>query len=293
MSRFRSPQSLGRAWAMLPGTGHAGPGYFTSARPADAARSFSVLGDERTRAGRREITVVGDFPRPWASQAEEITAIVAGLWSPSTADFRVLAANSGAPDAHIVSSPLALIHLILDQPLQSIRRLNLVSHGDDDGIGFSGDIEKTGDVLFNVDDVLSKRSLFQLFRTHERDQFDRIVEVFIEHRGARRTFVDVWNRFGLGAEIVVYACNVGVDRELIEAMAHVFQVTVRGFDDFLDYFVPFTGTRLERHDLRVAVHRGAQGTNTAATDGVRDFHSLRPTVTALRSSVVLPPDFSR
>jgi hypothetical protein len=274
-------------------TGHAGPGHFSIAQPARTARGASLLGMERTRAGRREITVVGDFARPWKGDGEEIAAIVDGRWSPSTADFRMLAANSGEVDARIVSSPLALIHLILDQPLQSIRRLNIVSHGDDGGIGFSGDIEENGDVLFNVDDVLSIRSLFGLFRTHERDGFNRIVEVFIEHRGHRRTFVDVWNRFGLDAEIVVYACNVGVDRELIKAMAHVFQVTVRGFDDALDYFVPFVGGRVQRRDLRVAVHRGDRRTNTAATGGVADFHSLRPTVTALRSSVVVPPDAFR
>ena len=42
----------------------------------------------------------------------------------------------------IVGSVEAFIHLILDQPVGSIKRINILTHGNGSSIAFSGEIDK-------------------------------------------------------------------------------------------------------------------------------------------------------
>jgi hypothetical protein len=91
---------------------------------------------------------VGDFPNPWASAREEIKPIKDGIWFPSTDDFIVVERNSREKKSRtptkIVGSVGAFIYLVLDQLVGSIKRINLITHGNGSRIAFSDEIDTGG-----------------------------------------------------------------------------------------------------------------------------------------------------
>jgi hypothetical protein len=205
--------------------------------------------------GTREITVVGDFPKPWANAREEIAAIKEDLWFPSTDDFIAVERNSRKKKrgpTPIVDSVESFIHLILDQPAGSIKRINIITHGNGSKIAFSGEIDKEGAVFF--DEELDVDTLRGMLRHG------------IEYRGKHVEWNQVARRFARDAEIVVFACKAAINETLLQDVAEYFEVTVRGFTAELHYHVTFT-------EARGVIHR-----NEITVDGKKDLDDLTPTV---------------
>jgi hypothetical protein len=214
----------------------------------------NYLAPRKPDVGVREITVVGHFPNPWKDAKEEIKAIKSGIWSPSTDDFIAVERNSRKKGSKkptlVVDSVEAFIHLILDQPVGSIKRINILTHGNENWIAFSGEIEE-GNVSF--DEVLDISTLRGML-LHG-----------IEYRGKHVGWEQVESRFGRNAEIVVYACKAAVGETLLQDVANFFDVTVKGFTTELKY--RFTDAEA------VIRHR-----NEITVDGKKDFNDLSPTV---------------
>jgi hypothetical protein len=220
-----------------------------------AIPTTSYLAPRATGRSNKEITVVGHFPNPWRGAREEIDAIKSGIWSPSTDDFIAVERNSRKKDNKkptlIVDSVEAFIHLILDQPVGSIKRINILTHGNENWIAFAGEIEE-GNVSF--DEVLDISTLRGML-LHG-----------IEYRGKHVGWEQVESRFGHNAEIVVFACKAAVSETLLQHVANFFDVTVRGFTTELQYHVTFT-------EAKAVVHR-----NEITVDGQKDFNDLSPAV---------------
>jgi len=202
----------------------------------------------------KEITVVGDFPKPWKNAREEIDAIKSNIWFPSTDDFIAVERNSRKKGSipPIVDSVEAFIHLILDQPVGSIKRINILTHGNGSRIAFSGEIDKEGNVFFNEElDISTLRGML----LHG-----------IEYRGKHVGWGQVERRFARDAEIVVFACKAAVSETLLRDVAEYFDVTAKGFTTELQYHVTFT-------EAKAVIHR-----NEITVDGKKDFDDISPTV---------------
>jgi hypothetical protein len=212
---------------------------------------------KRTPTGEtKEITVVGDFPNPWKNAREEINAIKSDIWFPSTDDFITVERNSRKKGSKgrtpIVGSVEAFIHLILDQPVGSIKRINILTHGNGSSIAFSGEIDKEGNVFFNEElDINTLRGM---------------LSSGIEYRGKHVGWEQVEHRFAQDAEIIVFACKAAVNETLLQDVANFFDVTVKGFTTELQYHLTFT-------EAKAVIHR-----NEITVDGKKDFDDLSPTV---------------
>jgi hypothetical protein len=216
-----------------------------------------VLTPQVLGATTRIITAVGDFPYPWSSEQEEIEKIGEDLWFPSTRDFIAAVQNSRAAAARkgpvpIVSSSEAFIFLILNQPPGSISRINLVTHGASSSIGMKGRVT-AGAVFF--DDELDVGT------------FQQLLEFGIIFKGKHVEWAEVERRFAANAEIVIYACNVGLSESFLQEIADFFLVTVRGFDHALHY--EFEAAALDG---------GAVRRELLTVDGKRNINELTPTV---------------
>lgn len=239
-----------------------------------------------------EITVVGDYSSPWSSDADEAIALNRGKWSPTTKTFRWLAINSKQPSPLIVDSVKGLLQAIISRPAGTIRRINIITHGNSNGIGFSGFVDKQGGVFFHTENVLTITNLWEISKINTQDQFGNTVKrFFIDSSGNQFTFHDVRQRFHEEAKIFIYACKVGIESDFAKHFAHIFGVEVHCFSSEIDYYIEDQGKKLLPKSLRVAKHSGTG--NTARLSGVEDFHLLKPNIVGKTTDIVLPPDFHR
>ena len=190
-----------------------------------------VLG-KRKGSQTKTLWAVGEFPIPWASQAEEAAAILADQWFPSEEDFAAAMKNSGfkGRDWLSVGSTDSFINLIFRQPKGSINRLNFVTHGAPDEIGLSGTVA-AGAVFFS--DGLDE-AVLDGFRVNGIQKND----------GSVIPWSEVQARFAPGAEIVIYACSAGLDEPFVQFLADTFGVTVKAFSTELHYIYPVADLEL-------------------------------------------------
>jgi hypothetical protein len=218
-------------------------------------RAEAVLGSKK-RSTTRVIWAVGEFPRPWASEQEEIDVLRSGDWFPSEEDFAAATKNSGSTGRNYltVNSTASFIGLVFKQPKGSISRLNLVTHGASDSIGLKGRIEK-GAVYF--DDELGEGVLVG-FKDNGIEKDDGTVVPWSE----------VQARFAKDAAIVVYACKAALSEAFLQDLADIFGVTVQGFSKELHY----------TYDEE-ALSDGSVNRRKLKVDGESDLTKLQPDVT--------------
>jgi hypothetical protein len=202
--------------------------------------------------GTLELTILGNYPNPWANDAVTEAQLATGLvhtpagqdknlvphWSPATDTFQEVAhaERQGAGAVSVCANLDAMLNVIVGVP-GSIARLNIITHGMAGGIGLSGSIKTSygtqngskygpGDVFFDTaSEAFLTAALFNGV-TGPRE---------VQRKYARQ-------RFGSGAAIFVYACDVGADHNLLQAMADFFQVTVYGFNAMVGFF-PLTDSQ--------------------------------------------------
>lgn len=229
-------------------------------------KAEEVLGGKK-RVTQRVIWAVGDFPKPWASDAAEIAALNGGEWFPSTKDFAAAIKNSGAKGAthNIVGHTASFINLVFMQPKSSIARINFVTHGASNSIGLKGRIEP-GAVFFDED---MEAGVLEGFKNNGIAKDDGTVVPWSEVRA----------RFAKDAVIVFYACKAALSEAFLQDLADIFGVTVQGFSKELSFTYDagaLSGGKVNRLKLKV--------------DGESSLTKLVPNVTKTPSAPAqIPP----
>lgn len=259
MASSRHPKPIGLAVAFLDQAAGATRSFhaFATSHPTGyyVAPASSGRRARKTTFGADEITVVGDFPRPWRDVKDEIDALQDDRWFPSTDDFIAVEVNSrktaSKKPTKIVGSVEAFIHLILDQPAGSIKRINIITHGNSNSVAFSGEIHKDGGVSFDEElDI----GVLQALLMHG-----------IVYKGRTVDWKEVESRFGQNAEVVIYACKAAISENLLQDLAEFLDVTVKAFDRELHYtFDELDASTFNRRDILV--------------EGEKDLNEVKPNV---------------
>jgi hypothetical protein len=138
----------------------------------------------------------------------------------------------------------------LRNPLGSVKRVNIVSHGNSDNIAFAGQVKRaTGTVFLEIPTALNSESLAQVA---DAPWF----EIVVKEKAKRFTLKDVFKRFGRDPAIYFYACNSGAtgNAALLQEMADTFQATILGFSKYLKFEPKFTRTapRINRKRVKIS-----------------------------------------
>lgn len=240
-------------------------GVVGTARPAARAAStheVNIIGDYWGRRGERSF---------WAGASDQRKLEVARApssqleWYPDSQDFVRIAKQGQRPKAELTWAATTnellskLAKLGKDAP-GSVSRLNVFSHGSDEG-----QIVMRGSVVAN-NVTWSKQEI-------EESAFDGALydaamsgNVVLGLQGSKRKYSidDARSAFAQEAEIVLYSCHSGTDREYLNQMSQLFGVRVKGFSQSVVY----------------GLHPGPSGKVTATvglsgvSGQVSDFHNL-------------------
>ncbi len=179
-------------------------------------KAEEVLGSKKN-VKLKTIWAVGDFPKPWSSDQEEINTLASGDWFPSTEDFGAAIKNSGAKGKsyNVIGYTSSFINFVFMQPKGSITQLNFMTHGSSNSIGLKGTIE-VGAVYFDEE---LEEAVLEGFKNNG---------ILLES-GKIAPWSDVKARFAKDARITVYACKAALSGEFLQYLADIFGVTVQGF----------------------------------------------------------------
>jgi hypothetical protein len=184
-----------------------------------------------------ELNLAGHFGNPWKNprnpkdNTEEVKAYREGRWAISSDTFVLVYVRQFLLDRTVNKSkviPVGETHgfkqflgLISNQAKDSIRRINLISHGGKGIIAFTGSIDAgTGKIKLDPETALDLRI---------SDLEYESIKPGLQEESLGMIARKLRNRFQKGAEIVFYTCNSGVDLELLQAIANAFQVVASGF----------------------------------------------------------------
>jgi len=220
----------------------------------------------KPRVKTKEISLVGTFDNPFRKLSDEIAAMKAKRWEPTTDDFAAVAGGN----SYQVGSYLEVLGAILvegnkQRPDGSISRINLFTHANPNLIALGGTVKPLSvgsDVSLYVNSALSQATLDKL--NQQGAYFTVGLKKFAKKKF---TMDDVRRRFAKGAVIVLYACHSGVDGAFIQYLANTFNVRVRGFSSVIGYFPKYQDTPMK-------VDRRRVGLGVGATTVHADFHNL-------------------
>ncbi|MCI0329967.1 MAG: hypothetical protein L0196_03315 [candidate division Zixibacteria bacterium] len=228
-------------------------------------RLETFQGDHRIeiRYNQNEITVVATFPKlgerlPWPNDKEEIQAMSSGQWSPTTQDFKAVAAadNKKSANRFQAANLDEFLGAIINRK-NKLDRVVLISHADSQppspSIAFQGKVTATGAVSWNTFDSSEPR------KSNGLDSNSVGKSGFLnddpEGKLLRNTARDKFRSTG---EIVLFVCGSGAVvlaswRILAEEIAKTFNVTVNFFANPIVYCPDFNpqGTIVTKRDLTV------------------------------------------
>jgi hypothetical protein len=219
-----------------------------------------------------ERTFIGEYKNPWESNpAQEIAMIQAGSnpqsgkhWSPGTVDFQALSQGTLLADSY----PSFLAWLLKEKP-GSLKRVNIITHGDFSRIGFKGTIDvQNGGVVFDSDPD-SSLTLTSLNKWRNGP--------LIDDNNKSHTFDEIKAKFAHGAEIFIFSCNGASDPQLLQELADAFGVKVNGISKEVVYCVVFDTSppRVQRSRHKVAVNDQPTLLQSCAVSSQSDFHNLK------------------
>lgn len=164
------------------------------------------------RLVQRELAYASAYPRPYTSDEAEIRNAEKGDWSPSSEDFKDGTASSGGGTA--IGTMAGLLAHLEGRAPGSIDVLGLVGHANQRYFGLSGTVEGKR-VAFTEKGLISAQSLADNAQTIADKQLA--------------------GRFKNGAKIILYGCNAGAGKALMDAISEAFRVCVEGFKDELRF----------------------------------------------------------
>ncbi len=254
------------------------------ASPAVAARKAA-----RNSSGLAELTIVASFPDPYGGQdtQEERDKSTQSKWAPSTRDFLAVAAvDTPDPGRAIfeVHQFMEMISAILFvkpaepaksafRPKQSIRRINIITHGNPGLIAMSGTVDKTGVVMLRT-------------RAPGGDDLSGPIDVAAVQAAMNPLALlpnnasllqSLRDRMTADAEIFLYACHSGMGGSLplIQDINRLFMVRVRAFRDEIAYCPQINASRI--------IDRAFTAIGNCNAGSSRGFKHLKPDITVGKS----------
>jgi hypothetical protein len=205
-----------------------------------------------------ELAVIGYFPRPWKSDAAECKAADDGAWSPGSNAMEEVARRGGIDSKAIITSATTfskLLGLILHRKANSIRTINIFTHGDEAFVAFRGAImlmhSGPSRAAPEVDTALTPEELTQ-YANYKTYRFDDERDAATAPKPLNRkkyTIEDFRSRFTKGATIYLYACNAAAKPTFLQQIADTFQVNVVGFDVPVLYNLHYDGE--QKHPVNI------------------------------------------
>jgi len=197
-------------------------------------------------AGTLELTLLGNYTNPWKTDPVTEARLAMGLvpaapggesphWSPATDTFEASAKAepAGAGTIATCANLDDLLNAIVQRSDGSIKRINIITHGDSGGIGIRGEIKATTFTDKNnaANSFVPGTVIFTLDRTYlSATLLKGVTGSDVAKRDQAR------QKFGGGAGIFLYSCNAASDASLVKALAEFFKVQVTGFGATVGYF---------------------------------------------------------
>ena len=171
-----------------------------------------------------EINLAGGFT--WESSltdAEEIQALSDNKWSPTTVDFLAVLGSNAVP----VGNWGALLGEIEKWPTGSVKRVNLMTHGDARGFSLTGH-NVPGDVYLDRSTQITP------------DGISALAGPGVSFEYSSRTFkmADVRDRLASDAVVVIYSCHSGSDKSMLVALNKLLGAKVVGFKEKIVHCPP-------------------------------------------------------
>lgn len=227
--------------------GHRAPSLLAS--PAAKARQPNAL---------EEITFVASFTSEFTPQHPQLERdqAKAGKWAPALVDFLAVA-NVDTPQpakaVFEVSGFMDLLgHILFTdssrpksspfRPAQSVKRVNIITHGSSGLIALSGSVDKTGSVMLTLHPAAGPDldgpidvAAVQLAKT----------EGLVLDNG-KALLPSLRDRFAPDAEIFLIACNSasGIALPLMQDLKDLFKVTIRAYNKEIAYCPTLDATHI-------------------------------------------------
>jgi hypothetical protein len=219
--------------------------------------------------GQTELTVVATFPRPKAwgvGDKKEIAVLNAGNWHPTEKDLLAVAhtPNLISSTRQVLRSPprtevlrIGNVSELLgaitkkggrSRPDGSIRRLNIISHGDPGIIGLTGEVDASGNVFFKPSNHASPLDSETLD--------DGVLSLLNE--GALCSLRDQARaKFSKDGEIALILCNGGAG-PIKFTLGQTFGVRVKAYSDAVHYepVLNKAGTQIIQRNLTSKTKKG-------------------------------------
>ena len=245
--------------------------------PAVAARKVAGAPAPLT-----EITIVANFPDPYAmpnTQAERDQAKI-GKWAPSRRDFMAVAAIDTPQPARAifeVSSWLEMLSAILFlEPLrpdssafraaQSVKRVNIISHGNPGLIAMRGTVDTQGNVLLNT----RAQGADLLSGPIDVDAVQAASNPSLQLANGKPLALSLRDRFSPDGEIQLLACHTGMAGSilLMAELKKLFKVKIRAFSDVIAYCPQLNDTQI--------LDRSFTAVRSCDGGSQKGFHHLMP-----------------
>ncbi|WP_454784194.1 hypothetical protein [Legionella sp. WA2024007413] len=225
-----------------------------------------------------ELAFYASFPKPWATEADEVQGLANGKWLPSEEDFDSIspaatsANNQGTkPFGQVITSVEDLINTVLYFAPQvpgfgtthasTVVRLNLFLYAESGDVAFKGTLTTTGKwdaVLGN--DIKSAGLDSALITALSKKSATKALQAKLKKAWAPN------------AEIWLYSCSAVVSNAFGKKLAKLLGVKIRAFDDPF-WVLPSFDTSQQKILSRVEFGIGADFAAAAATK-TKDLHSL-------------------
>jgi hypothetical protein len=181
--------------------------------------------DRSMRRLQRDLLFANGYDRPYTghnADQQETRDAERGRWHPASIDMEQAAAGSGGGSG--VSTLGALLAHVEARGKGAIKELDLIAHSNSSHFALAGTIDRVeNDVIFD--------------RTNALINVDTL-----KTQGGR--IAKLRDRFAENARIVLYGCDAGSGKDLLDAISNAFQVCVHGFSDEVQYCITWNpGTR--------------------------------------------------
>jgi hypothetical protein len=248
---------------------------------------FGTPGAAAKKAARQptalsEITIVAKFPNAYATPdtQEERDQAKAGKWAPARRDFMAVAAvDTPEPGKAIfeVDDVMAMFGAILFvdpkapdksafRPAQSLKRVNIISHGNPGIIAMSGTVDKQGGVMLSVrgpndGDLTGPLDIASVQAASNPN---------ILLANGKPLALSLRDRFAPDAEIYLLACHTGMGMAvlLMKDMKDLFKVKIQAFSEEIAFCPSLNNTVILDRTLTAI-----KDCNSGSTSG---FKHLRP-----------------